>query len=1176
MTTVEVLAPVRLETRFAYDAGTWRLRLRVYPDEFSIRPDVPPPTPEELDRLAEAAASPHGRPDAFADLARVVGAGRALLLWRRHLLPDGTVDRTGEAPADRFRVHVPAGLPPALDVWFVHRSGLRERRATLTLDLTGIAADLDLDGFAGEQALIESGALPRRWWLSYERALEVGLGVDLDLGPTAPDLDALVVLGIGDTDAAELVDAHNAAGRLGVLAPGQPTNTVAGEPTVDLGRSAETLFPLVDVAAGQQQSTRYALEALTGRVPADALPLVGGDRDHFAPGSLAVQGLWPVLWGRSLRDVSGAGTHEIELAKWARYHLAVEGPRPAIRIADQPYGLLPTSAYASWVDDPGDPLAGVERRIRSWALPWRAGAAAAARARAPRVPGADTDRLIDVLGLHAPNRHWRARPVADLNILTALRLLAGMPPMFPTAFDRDTAGALRDLPFPSHPVGPATGPRGIPGPPGDEHDKAETLRELLLMVPETLYNARGLVLGLVGHLFRESLICAAAIVGEARDLPPGDVVLDRPLPLDREQTYQGYVYRGGRAAEADLDATGLSNPRVLADRHREVLEALEVFADLWGQGWERPLFRATLAALDTAAHRVDPWLTGIAERRLQTMITESAPFKLGAYGWVDAPAPYGGPADGQLAPGPTAAGLLHAPSHTQALTAAVLRDAAVRHPGDDRWRLNIDSAKVRASVALAERVRLGVHPYEALGLEVERLAGDWNTVRDLRKNYPLGTDDQQRRVCDGARVLAAARNGALDPALALRLEPLHDVLDTYADLLVADGVHALVSGRADLAHAAMEAAAGLGAPAELRAIRTPRSATTVRVACWALLEPGPDPGDDPAGVADPAYAALGGGERLAVLLGGASADAPVPTLSGGSYEGLLANADELLRADIAADLDLRRERLHQLADDARAALPGLDAPGLAATAARWRVDLGYADRDDAAELLATVDAAFAGRLAASPAVTGTTDAAINARRAGLRTLCGCPDLPVLPVVDRGLLPVLHGGADLDRDWLEITAAVRPRLAPLEARQLDPAGRWPAALAAPGGGTDPWHPEGPVLVGYGPAVTGGGPRVAIAVLDAWTDSVPGRTHTTSAAFGFNAPRSRAPQAVLLAVPPDRATRLDNAGLLDVVLETRDLVHARAAAMTDRDGLPYATPQPLVHAAAPLRFLRGWPA
>src|SRR5436190_3444258 len=118
-------------------------------------------------------------------------------------------------------------------------------------------------------------------------------------------------------------------------------------------------------------------------------------------------------------------------------------------------------------------------------------------------------------------------------------------------------------------------------------------------------------------------------------------------------------------------------------------------------------------------------------------------------------------------------------------------------------------------MALAERVRLGVHPYEALGLEVEKIAGDWDTVRILRKQFPLDVDQQERRVCDGQKVLKAAREGALGavaglpPTLAADLVPLDDVLDTYADLLVTDGVYALVTGRAALANAALEAGSGL-------------------------------------------------------------------------------------------------------------------------------------------------------------------------------------------------------------------------------------------------------------------------------------------------------------------------------------------------------------------------------
>ena len=1240
MTTVEVLAPLRLETRFVAPGQRtdgveqWMLRLRIYPDDFSMPRAVPPPSPAELDRLAEAVATLIAVPalteaDAFASLAAVVGAQRALWLWRSHTAPDGAggtlVDRTGQTAHLPFRTHAPAGLPARLEVWLVKTDGSRDRAAQLAPDVAAIAADLDLAAF-DDAALLGAGRVPDTWWLSYRRAVEVGLGVDLDVGADPPDLDALVVLGTGDTDAAELVDLHNRSGRLAVLAPGTPTNTVAGEPTTDFGDHGETLYPLLHTDPATQPATVAALTALTGRVAPDAMPLLGGDLDPRRPGSLAVRGLWPLLWGRALRDVTGAGDTETDLARWATRYLAPEGTRPAVRVGEQPYGLLPTSAYGGWQDIPGDSRAEVERRILTWGLGWRQGAAAAARAAGPRVPGADTDRLLEVLGLHAPSRYWQVRPVADRYLVDAVRALLGLPALPPDTWDRLTAQAWRDLPAAFAPSAPAAGPGAVPGPPQDEVDDAKQLRELCTLDPEPLYFQGLPGLGLVGHLYREALVAARAVVGEAvtRLRAGTPVALGQPLPWDDEDAYRGHVLQGRDQAVAELAASGDLAAQRIAGRFIDVQKALTELADQWDTDPD-PLFRAVLAALDTAAHRVDPWLTGIAERRLQQLVAAGAPFRVGAYGWVDAPAPYAGSPTGTLAPGPTAAGLLHAPSHAQALTAALLRDAAVRYPDDDTWALTLDSAKVRASMALAERVRLGVHPYEALGLEVEKAAGDWDTVRVLRQQYPLADDQQTRRVCDGAKVLRAARDGTLVaglPAdLPARLAPLDDVLDTYADLLVADGVHALVSGHADLANAAMEAAAGLGAPPELRAVRTPRAATTVRVSAWAVLPPGADAlAADPAAVADPAFAALVDAElgagavvsadpavraaraRLAAVLGGGADDPPVPSLTGGQYAGLPDTADTDLRVAIATDLTGRLGRLRRLLQDEQNALAALDpaAPDTPATvqaaADRWVVDLtAVAPADPAAaapttaELQAAAVTQLADRLAApaaTPPVGGAGSAGraapegeVNALRRAIRELAGRRDLPVLPVVDRALLPRLRPAPALDRTWLELVAAVHPRLAALEARQLDPGEpSWPAEVSAPDESTDPWHLPGPVLVAYGPAVTpaaaGATAQVAVAALDGWTDSVPSRRHATTAAFGFNAPKSRAPQAVLLAVPPDASQRLTNAGLLDVVLETRELAHARAARPTDVAGLPFATPGALVHAGKPMAFLDRW--
>jgi len=236
------------------------------------------------------------------------------------------------------------------------------------------------------------------------------------------------------------------------------------------------------------------------------------------------------------------------------------------------------------------------------------------------------------------------------------------------------------------------------------------------------------------------------------------------------------------------------------------------------------------------------------------------------------------------------------------------------------------------------------------------------------------------------------------------------------------------------------------------------------------------------------------------------------------------------------------------------------------------------------ERLSAVVTALADRLKAAPSMvpaggggSSPSDAFIGALKRAIRTVAGRSDLPVLPIVARSLLPRLRPNPDLDAAWLEIVAAVRPRLSALEARQLDSTKpRWAAAVAAPDASSDPWHLSGPVVVAYGPGLADGGSSVAVAALDGWTDSVPSRRHATAAAFGFNSPKSRAPQAVLLAVPPDLSRRLDNSALLDVILETRELVQARAPRQIPERTFPHPMSTAFVSATPPRNFLDGWPS
>ena len=113
-------------------------------------------------------------------------------------------------------------------------------------------------------------------------------------------------------------------------------------------------------------------------------------------------------------------------------------------------------------------------------------------------------------------------------------------------------------------------------------------------------------------------------------------------------------------------------------------------------------------------------------------------------------------------------------------------------------------------------------------------------------------------------------------------------------------------------------------------------------------------------------------------------------------------------------------------------------------------------------------------------------------------------------------------ADLDAEYLTVVAAVRPALARLEAHQLTatiPLTGWANRA------TDPWQTDAtdarPLIAVYAdPAVALSPPPalVATAQLDQFHEVVPATDQRTGAVFGFDAPAARAPQAILLAVPP----------------------------------------------------------
>jgi hypothetical protein len=448
-------------------------------------------------------------------------------------------------------------------------------------------------------------------------------------------------------------------------------------------------------------------------------------------------------------------------------------------------------------------------------------------------------------------------------------------------------------------------------------------------------------------------------------------------------------------------------------------------------------------------------------------------------------------------------------------------------------------------------------------------------------------------------------------------------------------VHALVTGRGDLAAPAMEAASGLGPPPEMRALKTRRSgAAAATIVLAAIPDAAAPPGAGAAQLADPAFAAevdvefgaattwtwqvregrnapvsvtlddalLVGADTvslsdgvIAAALRNAAGVTPAATIaSTGGQErvdgarrmaAMLAGDNALpdfrdgdtTRPDInieaATSMRARLVALIAVAGQLRARLGGAPTANDIAEAARWGL---------VADPVAAV-ATLTERIAdATKATTGDT----AALRRALRNLSGQAALPVLPTVaiattaalPAALAPVaiVDGRPAIDKSWLEMVAAVRVPLARIEAhqvaRELDGAPAWRAWSTNP---ADPWRPAGndaSLVMMYGPAgvIAAGVTRVALALLDRYAETIPSREHATAAAFGFNGPKSRAPQAVLLAVPPDLDTPLDAETLVAIVAETRSLARARAATPATLTALDLALPLPVLLATGPAAF------
>lgn len=823
-TDLGVLLPIRIETRFKKN-DLW---LRVIPDDlWFIRSDdrISPTELAALRRYADARntdAGPAGpglaaTPAAWADLAAAVGAPRAVFLLRAYTTaaPDGTTLTIPDPVPARLR-DGPApprieGFPTTLHIWVDDGGGPR-RVQTLTVRPDRLLADFPDPADPNDH----------RWWENWDEAVTAGVACIIPAAELTGPVAALYVTGLGDGDPAKLFGDLVAEGRTGLLAPGQPTNSVDGGAAATLATDAATWWAVLTGTPGPGDTDVSG--ALTGD-PHRLGNLPGGGRAQRAAASQLTTVLWPALWGFTAGQVFDIARGPTPAA-WAAAAMFPEGAWPSLRIGPQPYGLMPVTAWSAWQAAPGDPP--LEAPLATALIPLQHRLAARARTRGTAI-GTDTDSLLDLLADTPTSGHFRYRRAWPLQLWWTASAGSGLPATWGDYEQgwqqrHPLTQTLQITPLRYYGTRGPTRRSGLPlvVPAGAS---AEDLPGLLSALADAAHSAPSTfartaevdrnVLG--GHgdslLLRLAIRSIQLLIGDQVREGDGRLAFD-PEPLIRADTDAARLEQLIATAQPTNGSDAGSTPT--AHQLQSVLAALRALAKLPVPELERML----RAAIDCSSHRLDPWLLALPQRRLDAAVAAgTAQPRLGAYGWVDAPAPG--------TPGPTTAGLIHAPTVPAAMTAAVLRDRAITDPGP-RWDLNIDSRIARTAERIATQVRAGAHLYEVMGREVERVIGAPGLIADLRRDFPLRVEHAGRRTCDGVAVLAAAPFPvSVDANQEAELGTLRAGLDGYADLLVADAVHHLVEGRAETAGQVMDAAAGLSQPPELALLRTARAGRAV-------------------------------------------------------------------------------------------------------------------------------------------------------------------------------------------------------------------------------------------------------------------------------------------------------------------------------------------------------------
>ncbi len=403
-----LLMPVSIQTR--YDDATTRLMIRIYPDVLHAYQHDPGLTPAELSDgrryWTQRFEAPADSASPWKELSVLHGPMRAAYLVR--VLTPLNLAQIGAVAEPEFdEAALPMSAAEAREVQAVALPdrfvavGWRGGQQVLRKWGRAVADVLPMSALF-DPLLVEDESQwnpfegDRAWLVEYEPAVAAGMAITVtaaDLAPgntLAQGLDRLVVLGVDWTrtpdDAAallgELLHNHQHAQGLAFVAQGTPTNNTAGT-RAGFAADASDVAPALDPVAADAQAAAIGSAGAAVKVPLvadelagagarlqlllglptpadaagsfDATLVPGADLQEGATAGHMINALWSATLGYTLRyfwnplseaesliDDDAIAT----LRAHAVRYLRPSGPLGALRVGNQPYGILPLASRA--------------------------------------------------------------------------------------------------------------------------------------------------------------------------------------------------------------------------------------------------------------------------------------------------------------------------------------------------------------------------------------------------------------------------------------------------------------------------------------------------------------------------------------------------------------------------------------------------------------------------------------------------------------------------------------------------------------------------------------------------------------------------------------------------------------------------------------------------------------